>query len=331
VPDYNTYGFGAFVYLKKTWETNTLNGGLRYDYRSNTGKELFENGLQRFTPFTNSFSNISTALGYTHQFNEEWNFKSNAGTAFRAPNPAELASNGIHEGSFRYEKGNPNLSPERSYQIDASIEFEGKTVSANASIYNNYIHNYIYASNLNNEQIFEDGNNYPVYRYGQVDANLYGAEASLTFHPVPYIHFENTFGYTHAQNTSLNKPLPFIPAGSLRNELRFEPKIKKINDAFLSVGIANFFRQERVDPEFEILSAGYTLLNAGVGATFNFGKQPVKLAVTGNNLLNKKYYDALSRLKPGRLDQTDPTIGVYNPGRNITFGLFVPISFGKPF
>lgn len=328
IPNYNTYGIGVFAFAKKNWENNTFSIGARYDYRKNNGKQLFKEGEEIFAPFQNKFSNVSGALGFTHQFNTEWNFKANAGSAFRAPNPAELASNGVHEGTFRYEIGNPNLSPERSYQVDAALEYEGKIVSASASIYNNYVHNFIYASN-NGEIINAEGDDYPVYRYGQVNANLYGAEATLTIHPVPFIHFENTFGYVHAQNTSLSKPLAFIPAGTLRNELRFEPKIKGTNDAYLSVGINSAFKQTRVDDVFETPTSGYTLLNAGVGATFNLGKQPVKLSVSANNVLNQKYYDALSRYKPGRLDYENPNFGIYNVGRNITFGLYVPFSVVK--
>ncbi|UKT63763.1 TonB-dependent receptor [Pedobacter mucosus] len=328
IPDYNTYGIGVFAYAKKNWESSTFSIGARYDYRKNNGKELFVDGEEQFAAFQNKFSNVSGALGFTHAFNEEWNFKANAGSAFRAPNPAELASNGVHEGTYRYEVGNSNLNPERSYQVDAALEYEGKIVSASASIYNNYIHNFIYASN-NGETIIAEGDQYPVYRYGQVNANLYGAEASLTIHPVTYIHFENTFGYVHAQNQTLDRPLSFIPAASLRNELRFEPKLKGTNDAYLSVGINSAFKQNRVDEVFETKTSGYTLVNAGIGATFNVGKQPIKLSVSANNLLNQKYYDALSRFKPGRFDQENPNLGVYNTGRNITFGLYVPFTLVK--
>ncbi|WP_316802649.1 TonB-dependent receptor [Pedobacter nototheniae] len=328
VPAYNTYGIGVFAYAKKNWDNNTFSLGARYDFRKNNGKQLFDDGEERFAPFENKFSNVSGALGFTHQFNEEWNFKANAGSAFRAPNPAELGSNGVHEGTFRYEVGNPNLNPERSYQIDAALEYEGKIVSASASVYNNYIHNYIYASN-NGEVREVDGDQFNVYHYGQVNANLYGAEASLTIHPVPFIHFENTFGYVHAQNTSMDKPLSFIPAANLRNELRFEPKLKGTNDAYLSVGINSAFKQNRIDEDFETKTSGYTLLNAGIGATFNLGKQPIKLSVSANNLLDQKYYDALSRFKPGRFDSENPNLGVYNTGRNITFGLYVPFTLVK--
>jgi len=334
IPDYDTYGVGAFAYAKKTWNNNTFNAGLRYDYRDNKGKGLMDNGTAVFTPFDNSSSSFSVATGYTHQFNDQLNFKANAGTAFRAPNTAELGSNGVHEGTFRYEVGTPGLSPERSYQTDATLQFDNNIISASVGIYNNYIHNFIYAANTkgDNIAITDDSGNaqlYPVYRYGQVNANLYGAEASLTIHPVSYIHIDNTFGYTHAQNTTLNRPLAYIPAGVLHNTLRFEPKVGKLSESYISVGLDNFFAQNRYDAAFETPTAAYTLIDASVGTTINIGKQKVRVYAGVNNLTDKKYYDALSRLKPGRLDQNDPTLGVYNPGRNITFGINIPFVLSK--
>jgi iron complex outermembrane receptor protein len=329
IPDYDTYGGGTFAYLKKTWDKNTFNVGLRYDYRDNKGKQLVVGGVTRFKAFDNTSSNISTALGYTHEFNDKFSFKANAGTAFRAPNTAELGSNGVHEGTFRYEVGNPNLSPERSYQADVEMQYNTDVVSATLGVYNNYIHNFIYAANAKNDTftILDNSGNpnlYPVYRYTQVDANLYGVEASLTLHPVSYIHLDNTFGYTHAQNTTLDRPLSFIPAGNMHNTVRFEPKIAKLKESFISIGLDNYFAQNRYDVAFETPTGAYTLLNASVGTTVVVGKQKVRVYVAGINLGDKKYYDALSRLKPGRLDQTNPTLGVYNPGRSITFGLSIP-------
>lgn len=331
VPNYNMYSTGAFVYAKKTWDKNTFSGGLRYDYISNKGEQFFIDGVQKFAGFENKFSNLSYAAGYTHAFSDNLNFKANAGSAFRAPNPAELGSNGVHEGSYRYEIGNPDLRPERSYQADATLEFNSGILNGSFGVYENYIRNYIYASSKAGDNITvtdDNGNStvYAIYHYGQVNANLTGLEGSLTLHPAKFLHLENTFGYTHAQNTSFDKPLPFIPAGSVHNTLRFEPNIKGLKESFIYAGLDNYFAQNRVDATFETPTGAYTLINAGIGTTVKLGKQPLKLYVSGQNLADKKYYDALSRYKPGRFDQTDPTLGVYNMGRNITFGFYLPLN-----
>jgi iron complex outermembrane receptor protein len=335
IPAYDERTIGAFFYAKKTWGQNTFSAGARFDYINNVGKAQTEDGTSIFPGFDNKFSNISGALGYTHVFNDVLSFKANAGSAFRAPNPAELGSNGVHEGTNRFEIGNADLSPERSYQADATLEYGSGFVTGSIGIYENYIHNYIYASNNNAEQVVilneETGlpQSYDAYRYGQVNANLYGFEGNLTLHPVSFIHFENTFSYTQAQNKTFNRPLALIPAGTLHNTLRFEPKIKGLRDFYFYGGIDNYFKQSRVDATFETPTDGYTLINAGIGATFKLGAQPLKLYISGNNLTNKRYYDALSRLRPGRYSQEDPTFGVYNPGRNITFGVYLPFGTNK--
>ncbi|WP_158827942.1 TonB-dependent receptor [Mucilaginibacter lacusdianchii] len=335
VPEYDSYNTGIFGFVKKTINKSTYTAGLRYDYIHNVGKQLFVNDEEQFTGFKNTFNSLSGALGYTHVFNESVNFKANAGAAFRAPNPAELGSNGVHEGTYRYEVGNPDLKAERSFQADATLEFGANILTGSLGVYENYIHNYIYASNQNNESITveneENGESetLPVYRYGQVNANLYGVEANITLHPIHAIHFENTFNYTHAQNRTFDRPLAFIPAGVLRNTLRFEPKVKGVNGFYLYAGLDNFLRQNRVDATFETSTASYTLLNAGAGVTLMLGKkhqQPLKIFITGTNLTDKRYYSALSRLKPGRLSQEDPTLGVYDMGRNISFGFLMPFT-----
>ncbi len=233
VPNYNNWGVGVFYYVKKDWDKSSFNAGLRYDYRYSEGKELFENGSQKFSPFKTNFSNLSGAVGFTYQITDRLNFKSNISTGFRAPNPAEQGSNGVHAGTFRYEVGTANLKSEKSYQVDLNLQYSTDIIDLSFGIFNNYMTNYIYLAQRNSETIIAPDENgqpksFPLYRYEQDNANLYGTEMSLIFHPIKVLHLENTFSYTHAQNLALNKPLPFIPAASLRNDLRFEPSIKPI-------------------------------------------------------------------------------------------------------
>ncbi len=324
IPSYSSSSFGGFAYLKKSWENTTFNTGLRVDYRKIKGDAFSD----VFTAFDNSFSNLSGALGFTHEFSDRFSFKTNAGAAFRAPNIAELASNGVHEGAFRYEIGNSQLKPERGYQVDGSFAYDNEQVSIELGGFVNYIHHFIFYRNTGGETIIADDETYPVFRFLQDNALFRGAEASVMLHPTRSLHFDNTFSYTKATNRTINQPVPFIPAASLRNELKFEPSFKgsRFSKTFVSVGLDNFFKQGQVDT-FEQPTGAYSLLSAGLGTTMKLGKQPVTLYLSGKNLTDKKYYDHLSRYKPGRLDESNPTLGVYNPGRNITVGAYIPLSF----
>ncbi len=327
IPDYSSNELGMFAYAKKSWESTTFNMGLRFDYRSITGEQMLVAGSPKFNNFSNNFSNLSGALGFTKEFNDHLNFKMNLGSAFRSPNIAELSSDGVHEGTFRYEIGNNNLNPENSYYGDFAFEFNNNAISASLGAFNNYIDNYIYNRQINNETILVDGESFPVHRFVQDNANLSGIEASLTLHPAEVIHFENSFSYTRGVNRATDKALPFIPAAVLRNELRLEPEFKgSLKGTYFSVALDNVFGQNRVD-YFESPTGAYSLVNLAAGTTFMFKKQPLRLNISANNLFDKAYYDHLSRFKPGRLDEANPTAGYYNQGRNISVGLYLPFVF----
>ncbi|RZL19195.1 MAG: TonB-dependent receptor, partial [Pedobacter sp.] len=178
----------------------------------------------------------------------------------------------------------------------------------------------IYPGNFGNETIpydEEDGTTsvLPVYRFVQTDAQLVGGEASIDFHFIKALHFENTFSYVRGKNLANDAALPFIPAATLNNELRFEPTIKGLKDSYIKVGLTNVFKQDRFD-SFETQTDGYTLLDAGFGTSLKVKNGKINIWVTGQNLTNKLYYNHLSRYK---------LAGIYNQGRNVTLGISVPI------
>ena len=320
IPDYDSKDFGAFAYVKRTWEKTTVNAGLRFDLRDMEARQMWEGDELKFAPFSNNFSNLSGAVGFTHEFNARLNLKFNAGTAFRAPNIGELSADGRHEGTNRIEKGNVTLEPERSFYTDVAVEYHTGHVDIHLNGYFNKINNYIYLRQLNGETQQEDNLSFPVYRYVQDKADLYGMEAGLTLHPSSLVHLDNTFSITRARNRLTDSALPFTPAPVLRNELRFEPSLKKLQESWISLGLDNFFRQDQVDEEFETTTGAYTLVNASAGTTIKLGRQPIRLSISGRNLLDKEYIDHLSRFK---------TDGFLNQGRNISFGVLLPLNFRK--
>lgn len=320
IPDYTSDNIGVFGYLKRNFNKGAVNFGLRYDYKNVDGRDLIADGEKVFSAFENSFSNVSGSLGLAYELTKNLTFRANAGSGFRAPNIAELGANGRHEGTFRYEIGNSKLKQETSFQVDLGLEYTAENITFGLNAYRNHIYNYIYPGNYNNETTpFTDEGGLttilPVYRFVQTDANLVGGEASVDFHLIKAIHFENTFSYVKGTNTANDKALPFIPAASLNNEIRFEPTIKGLNDSFLKVGLSNVFKQDRFD-SFETQTNGYTLIDAGIGTAFKVKKGKISVWVTGQNLGDKLYYNHLSRYKP---------VGIYNQGRNVSFGISVPL------
>ena len=321
IPNYDLLDGGAFLYLKKTLEKLTFNGGLRYDIRDIQIHPLVlsdqNTGIIRFQGFNTKLSAFSGALGMTWEINRKVDFKLNFGRGFRAPSIAELSSNGIHEGTFRYEWGNNALKPETSMQVDEELAFHSQTTAISFSAFYNPISDYIYQRNLNGESKTINGITYPVYRFVQGNSLLTGFEIFADIHPFDFIHFENSISYVHAQNQQTNKPLPLIPPLHSKHTLRWViTKSKNIfRDPYISVGIDLVSKQSRYDT-FETSTNGYVLLNSSIGTDLMLGKTKATLFVSGFNLTNKKYFDHLNRLK---------YVGIYNPGKDLSFGIIIPL------
>ncbi|MGI9544741.1 MAG: TonB-dependent receptor plug domain-containing protein, partial [Cyclobacteriaceae bacterium] len=312
IPDAEVNDFGGLVLGKYSLSDFSIQTGLRFDRRHIQTNQIGELGEQGFVPsIDRNFTSLNGALGATYQHKEEWLLRANFATGFRAPNLAELASNGPHEGTNRYEICNPDLQNERNYEVDLGAEWQTKHISFVLTGFYNYISDYIFLTPTNS---FIEGEQ--VYNFIQDDANLKGFESALHIHPHPldWLHFESGFSLVNAQRTD-GEELPLIPAYKLNNVIRAEfNHWENVSNAFFQVSIKTAFRQSRIS-EFETITPGYTLVNIGIGSQLKIGNQIADWNLTINNLLDHNYYDHLSRLKVN---------GINNIGRNTSLGLKVP-------
>ena len=351
IPDSRLFDFGLYTTVSKSLGDRwTLNGGLRYDHRRLHGYELTEDGEQRFVDFTRHFNGLTGSIGAVCNINDHFNLRLNLARGFRTPNMSELASNGVHEGSLRYEIGNQQLKAEYSLQADLGVDFTSRYVSAQLAFFANRIDNYIFTHRVVEEM--EEG--YLTYAYTQGDARLLGFEAGVDFHPVHSVHFSNTFSYVDAQllHADANtKYLPFTPAPKWTSELKWElfhhahstfsshavheyrhahPKSGvALNNLYLAAGLDCYLKQTHIyrADETETETPGYALLSLSAGTDIQVkGKKIAEFYITANNLLNKAYQNHLSRLKYADENVITGCRGVYNMGRNITFKVVVPIA-----
>ena len=345
IPDSRLFDFGIYATATKTLgEKWTLNGGVRYDHRRLHGYELIEDGDLRFTDFIRRFNGLTGSVGAVCNINEHFNLRLNLARGFRTPNISELASNGVHEGSLRYEIGNQNLKAEYSLQADLGLDFNSNYVSAQLALFANRIDNYIFTHRVL-EVIDPD---YLTYAYAQGDARLLGFEAGIDYHPIHSIHFSNTFSYVNAQQLHASddtKYLPFTPAPHWTSELKWElfhhshntvnhhhtsdaAHRSPLNNLYFAVGLDCYMKQSNIysadDTETE--TPGYALLSLSAGTDIQVkGKKIAELYITADNLLDKAYQNHLSRLKYTDINVVTGRQGVFNMGRNITFKLVIPI------
>ena len=346
IPDYRLFDFGIYATATKSLGDRwTLNGGVRYDHRRMHGDELIEDGDLRFTDFSRHFNGLTGSIGAVCNINEHFNLRLNVARGFRTPNMSELASNGVHEGSIRYELGNQQLKAEYSLQADLGLDFTSRYVSAQLALFANRIDNYIFTHRLPEE--IEEG--YLTYAYTQGDARLLGFEAGADFHPVHSVHFSNTFSFVDAQQmhaSSDTKYLPFTPAPRWTSELKWElfhhshstvnhhhnaNSIHRslLNNLYIAAGLECYLKQSHIysADDTETTTPGYALLSLSAGTDINVnGKKVAEFYITADNLLNKAYQSHLNRLKYADVNSVTGRRGVFNMGRNVTFKVVIPIN-----
>ena len=345
IPDSRLFDFGLYATVTKALGDQwTLNGGLRFDHRRLHGDKLIEDGEKRFTDFSRHFNGLTGSVGAVCNINEHFNIRLNLARGFRTPNMSELASNGVHEGSLRYEIGDQQLKAEYSIQADLGLDFTSQYVSAQLALFANRIDNYIFTHRVL-EVIDPD---YLTYAYTQGDARLLGFEAGVDFHPIHSIHFSNTFSYVNAQQLHASddtKYLPFTPAPHWTSELKWElfhhshntvnhhhtsdaAHRSPLNNLYIAVGLDCYLKQSNIysADDTETVTPGYALLSLSAGTDIQVkGKKIAELYITADNLLDKAYQNHLSRLKYTDMNVVTGRRGVYNMGRNITFKVVIPI------
>ncbi len=309
IPNAKTVDFGIFGTTHYHLEKVDFQAGLRFDTRSIESESARNSANADFIPkLSKDYTSFTAAVGAKLDFTDQLSSRLNLASGFRAPNLAELTSNGVHEGTNRYEVGNAALTNEQNFQADASLEFRNQHVEAYANGFYNGVSNYIFLTPTNAEI---DGNQ--VFNYLQNNAFLYGGEFGFHLHPHPldWLHFESSFETVTGQLKD-GGYLPLIPANTLKNTFRVEfndGNLLKRSYAF--VAYENTFKQNNVST-FETNTAGYNLVNLGIGTSLDVKPIVFNFGINVTNLTNESYIAHLSRLKVDN---------IFNIGRSINVNL----------
>ncbi len=335
IPDYDLFDWGMFATASKTLGAWSMSGGLRYDLRAMSGRELIEDEEERFAAFSRLFTGVTGSVGVSYGVGEHGTLRANLARGFRTPNISELASNGVHEGTYRYEVGSSTLSAERSWQFDLGADYSLSWLQARVALFANWIDNYIFSERMldeTGEAVECEG--YDVYGYLQGDARLMGGELEVDVHPWRSLHFENTLAYVSAVlrgEPTESRYLPLTPAPRWLSTLRymFVREGRWLRGSFAALSLDYNFAQNHYYAAngTETATPAYCLLNASMGTTVVYHSRPLlRLTLMVNNLTNRAYVNHLSRLKYTSLEDSGRE-GIYNMGRNVVVKAVVPLHF----
>ena len=306
--DAGLYALSDFYYNDKSyWQI-----GIRADNRHINGKPYGNKGEEGYFPkFSKDYTAFVFSTGIYHQISKTLSLRSNLASGYRAPTMFELLSNGVHEGTYRYETGNSALKIENSYQADISLNYKAQHLELFLDPYLNYIRNYIYLQPT--EEVID---NLPVYQYVQDHSFLYGGEAGFHFHPHPWdwLHFSGSYSNTFGQDSKRNY-LPLMPSQKLNGIIRVSFSENKFLQSFSAYLQDQYSFAQNFTASYEKPTPAYNLVNAGLTFEWRIDKQPVSFNCVIDNIFNETYYDHLSRYKQ---------YGIYDVGRNWRLQLSLP-------
>ena len=217
----------------------------------------------------------------------------------RAPNVQELLTDGYHDATRSYEKGDISLNKETSYNLDLGYRFRSDWLQVELDLFHNWASNYI-AQQRSGLFVDEDGapcvvNCVPLVLTTQNDAIFKGFEAKLIFNLM-----ENHYGfwdltlfsdYTRGEFKN-GSDVPRMPP------LRYGMQLDYGKD-----DLSSYLRLTRAESQnhsgnFETSTDGYILLDVGAQYQINTYKNAeLMLFAKGNNLLDKNIRNSTSYLR----------------------------------
>lgn len=239
IPDYQRYLGGAFAVGQYQINPHiTVEAGLRYDFSRIMVQKYYDaKDWQRYLPnFQNfyvrsidsrvytepefTYHNFSANLGGIWNVSPSQNLKLNLSRSSRAPNPAELFSDGLHHSAAIIERGSLHMKPEDTYQ--ANLSWEGSWATERPlhwKLEPFYMQSQNYIIQVPAGTETGSRGTFPVWAYEQVAAKMYGADAELTWDFAPGFHWSSNASWLRGEDETNHEPLIMIPPFRWKNTL----------------------------------------------------------------------------------------------------------------
>ncbi len=268
----------------------------------------------RFDHNSDSGSNWSPALNFSHQIGENWLVKGGVARAYKAPNLYQTNPDFIlytrgqgcplnAPNSVRcYYMGNGNLKPETSINKEIGLEFNKNGWQASATYFHNAYRNKIVIG----DQLIATSNigNWLLQWENTPKATISGIEGNLVIPLHDTLKWSNNFTYMHKSEDYQGNPLSLVPKHTINSTLSWTPNERfDANLTFTHYGRTKprSIAINRIERDGN-LKAGTLPLSAersqtqvgsygiwGINAGYNWNK---RVAVRGgiSNLFDKKLY-----------------------------------------
>lgn len=238
IPNYNNTRLGIYMIESRTFDKNTFEWGLRYDFQGFSvrgraaNNDLFTDDL--------TYQNLSATVGMKRDIKEGHVIRTNIGSAWRPPNVSELYSFGRNQsifeyGLWRYEIDENNevtanrVLTEQDREVPSEVglkwvtsyEISQKKWQTDLTGYVNLIYNYIFTKPAGVTQNVRGA--LPFFIYDQTDALLLGMDFSGSYRHNEKLNSSFNASILWAKDVGNNENFVGLPPINLGYVLEYLP------------------------------------------------------------------------------------------------------------
>lgn len=333
IPDYLKTRIGAYFTTSiKKYSGIDLGFGFRYEHNSNDVQKYYHNNLwnsenyeellgqyvidevfnQKLVRRKIVFNTISFNTGISFELFDYYNLGIQYNFVQRAPDIAEMFSDGLHHALASIEYGNPFLKKETTNKISLDFDKNIGSFRYNISPFLIFGKNYIIVQPTGFEQTVRGA--FPVWKYQPLNVIMRGFDFDLLYNLNDEITFSHNTSLVDGFENNTNTPLVSIPPLTMKNAIQFSiPSWKRF---FIVLNSKNVFQQKsfpdnnlvtsifengsRVDKIVDISTPppGYHDLGLDLNwGPYNLSNMKLNISLSFDNILNTSYRDYLNRLR----------------------------------
>ena len=301
IPNFRDDALGAWGILQWTRGELVWDLGMRQEFRD---LEVWRRVAGEVVHRASSWDGWAASTGFAWHPAPTWTVRASAGSAWRAPDVAELWSDGVHHGTASYETGDSTLGGERSWTGQTSSEFHAESWDLEISAWATRIEDYIALVPVQPAVLTVRGA-YPGYRYRSTDAFLRGGDLAVRLRPASWNEGRARLALQWTEDEQ-GGALPFSTGhkASLGWDL-VDETLGRWRDLRAGPEVVFHAEAEAVPGDHAPPPDGVVLLEARAQASLVMDRARWDIVLSGSNLLDAEYRDPTDRLRyfaprPGR-------------------------------
>lgn len=332
IPDYIKFKTGSYFIATLRPKDFVIGLGLRYEHHNNEVQKYYRNSRwisedyeenlgryvikevasQKLIKRRLFFNTLSVNGGIKYKLSTDYGLGVNYSLSQRAPDIAEMFSDGLHHSLASIEYGNPFLKPETTQKIVIDFEKKSGGFTFNISPYLTLGKNYIIIEPEGVEQTIRGA--FPVWEYKSISALIKGVDLDLSYTFNQNTKLQHNTSWIKGTNRTDNTPLINMPPLSVKNQIRFtiprwDSFVVKVHNQYV------FNQTEFPDNNFDttVVQDGQFVIKRVdistppekyhlIGADLSWGPYPflsgkINFTLAFDNLLNNSYRNYLNRMR----------------------------------